>query len=319
MADVFLSYARANLGAAKQVAANLRSAGFSVWFDENLPAHRSYSEVIEEQLDSAESVLVLWSREAVSSQWVRSEANRARETGRLVQARLDGTRLPMPFDQIQCADLRGWSGKKRTAGWSAVEESVGALATGERRPLTGPTTVSPGIGRRHVMIGGVAAAAIAVGGVVTWRELRGPETTPEGQLLLQKGLDALQQNDALDTELPSGAGAQAVALLTKATEASPSSAAAWGALAMAYAVRKRASPVPERAGYEVRSRAAAKRALALEKNELRALAALRMLEPVYRNWLSAERATRNALKIPKSRTGQIGRVFSFRALTERSL
>lgn len=297
MANVFLSYARANLGAAKQVAANLRSAGFSVWFDEKLPAHRAYSEVIEEQLDSADCVVVLWSKEAVSSQWVRSEANRARETGRLVQARLDGAKLPMPFDQIQCADLRNWSAKKRTSAWSAIEESVGALAKGERQPPTGGTSPSPGIGRREVMIGGGAAAALAVGGIVTWRGSNEPETSPEAQLLLQKGLDALQQNDALDTELPNGAGAQAVALLTKATETNPNSPAAWGGLAMAYAVRKRASPVAERAGYEARSRAAAKRALELEKNELRALAALRMLEPVYRNWLSAERATREALKI----------------------
>src|SRR5918998_4872371 len=109
MADVFLSYARANASVAERVAARLRSAGFRIWFDQHLPTHRAYSEVIEEQLDAARAVVVLWSAEAVASQWVRSEANRARESGRLVQLRLDDTRLPMPFDQIQCADLRGWS------------------------------------------------------------------------------------------------------------------------------------------------------------------------------------------------------------------
>ena len=74
MAHAFLSYARSNARAANLVADALRAAGYSVWFDENLPAHRVYSEVIEEQLESADAVLALWSTEAVRSQWVRSEA-----------------------------------------------------------------------------------------------------------------------------------------------------------------------------------------------------------------------------------------------------
>jgi len=60
--------------------------------------------VIEERLAAAKAVLVLWSDEAVKSQWVRAEANRAREDNKLVQLSLDGARLPLPFDQIQCAD-----------------------------------------------------------------------------------------------------------------------------------------------------------------------------------------------------------------------
>jgi tetratricopeptide (TPR) repeat protein len=146
------------------------------------------------------------------------------------------------------------------------------------------------------MAGG-AAIAIAGGGALLWRETRRPGASPEAQLLLQKGLDALQQNDALDTELPAGAGAQAVALLTQATEALPDNATAWGGLAMAYAVRKRASAPSERPRFEQRSRAAAQRGLELDPKELRSLAALRMLEPVYRNWARAERETSKALKL----------------------
>lgn len=298
MADVFLSYARASGRSAKLVAGKLRSSGFSVWFDEDLPAHRTYSDVIEEQLEAAKAVVVLWSAEAARSQWVRSEANRARETGRLVQVRLDDTRLPMPFDQIQCADLSNWSGSRRPAAWRAVEDSVAALIGGEAALGAVKPSASPGFDRRNVMIaGGAAAAVLALGGVVSLRRQRGGDASPEARLLLQKGLDALQQNDALDAELPPGAGAQAVALLTKATEADPESATAWGGLAMAYAVRERASPPAERAGFAERSRSAAERAFSLDKRDLRALAALRMLDPVYRNWLAAERAARDAVKL----------------------
>ena len=88
MPDVFLSYARPRMDDAMRIADCLRSAGYSVWYDESLPAHRAYSDVIAEQLDAASAVVVLWSAEAAQSQWVRSEANRARESGRLVQLRL---------------------------------------------------------------------------------------------------------------------------------------------------------------------------------------------------------------------------------------
>ena len=59
MADVFLSYARENLSEAQRFATRLKSYGFSTWFDEKLPAHRSFSEVIEEQLEAARAVVVL--------------------------------------------------------------------------------------------------------------------------------------------------------------------------------------------------------------------------------------------------------------------
>jgi len=78
---------------------------------------------------------------------------------------------------------------------------------------------------------------------------------------------------------------------------SPDFAAAWGALAIAYAVRRKGAPPLERAGFEARSRAAARRALQLEPREPRAIGALRMLDRVYRNWRAAERADRDALKV----------------------
>ena len=86
--------------------------GYDVWRDDELPAHRSYAEVIEERLASAKAVVVLWSAEAAKSEWVQSEADRARANRKLVQLRLDGAALPMPFDRIQCADLAGWDGRR---------------------------------------------------------------------------------------------------------------------------------------------------------------------------------------------------------------
>jgi adenylate cyclase len=129
-ANVFISYARSSEEQANCVAMAMRGAGYSVWRDDELPAHRSYAEVIEERLKSAKAVVVLWSAEAAKSQWVRAEADTARGAGTLVQASVDGTLPPIPFNQIQCADLKGWDGNTDTHGWQKLESSVAALVEG---------------------------------------------------------------------------------------------------------------------------------------------------------------------------------------------
>ena len=128
MSDVFISYARSSEERAKRVESALHDVGYQVWRDSHLPAHRTYAEVIEERLKSAKAVVVLWSADAIKSQWVRAEADAARELGTLVQASVDGTVPPMPFNQIQCADLKNWDGKTDATGWRKLADSVAALA-----------------------------------------------------------------------------------------------------------------------------------------------------------------------------------------------
>jgi len=127
MSDVFVSYARSTEPLAEQVEAALRAAGYAVWRDAELPAHRSYAEVIEERLKAAKAVVVLWSEEAVKSHWVRAEADAARAAGTLVQANVDGVTPPIPFNQIQSAALGGWTGDDDHPGWKTLRGSVAAL------------------------------------------------------------------------------------------------------------------------------------------------------------------------------------------------
>jgi adenylate cyclase len=143
MADVFISYARSTEAQARQMAEALRALGHEVWRDDELPAHRAYAEVIEERLRAAKAVVVLWSVEAVRSQWVRAEAELAREAGSLVQVSLDGATLPLPFNQIQCADLAGWGGDLDTPGWRKVTASVAEL-TGAP-PTPAPSRPDPAL------------------------------------------------------------------------------------------------------------------------------------------------------------------------------
>jgi adenylate cyclase len=130
MSDVFISYARATAKQAQAVGEALRSLGYRVWRDDELPAHRSYAEVIAERIKAAKAVVVIWSVDAAKSEWVQSEADRARTDRKLVQLRVDACALPMPFDRIQCADLCGWTGDLDAHDWRKVVASVAALVTG---------------------------------------------------------------------------------------------------------------------------------------------------------------------------------------------
>jgi adenylate cyclase len=124
---VFISYARATESVARLIAEALRGHGFDVWRDDELPPHRTYADVIEERIRAARAVVVVWSADAVKSQWVRAEADLALQQGTLVQLSLDGVLPPMPFNQIHCVDLAGWSGNTAAPGWRKITSAVAEL------------------------------------------------------------------------------------------------------------------------------------------------------------------------------------------------
>lgn len=147
MSDVFISYARSTADQAAAIAAALASQGYDVWRDNEILANRAFADEIEERLAQSKSVVVVWSAEAVKSQWVRSEADRARMDNKLVQVTLDGARLPMPFDQIECADLSKWTGDRADPEWrnvlSCVAELVHRASRVQRTPGARPTIAAP--------------------------------------------------------------------------------------------------------------------------------------------------------------------------------
>jgi TolB-like protein len=160
VADVFISYAREDEAIARRLAKAFQSDGLSVWWDADLPAHRAYSEIIERNLEEARAVVVLWSKTAAKSQWVRAEADFARNAGKLVQAQLDGRLPPLPFNQIQCADLKAWRRSHSHSGWTKLNGSVRTLVSGEEPPKIAPAQAS--LRERLRPIHWVIAAALAL-------------------------------------------------------------------------------------------------------------------------------------------------------------
>jgi adenylate cyclase len=161
MADVFISHANSTVRQARSAVDTLRALGYTVWIDDDLPAHRAFGPEIEAQLAAAKAALVIWSADAPKSDWVLSEANGAREAHKLVQVRLDGVRLPMPFDQIQCADLAGWDADPADEGWRKVVASIVALTGGPR--TAGVAASNQRVSVTHVLEGSVRKAVVGCG------------------------------------------------------------------------------------------------------------------------------------------------------------
>jgi adenylate cyclase len=196
LADVFISYARPDEPAARRLARALQNAGLNVWWDAELPAHRAYSEVIERNLAEAKAVVVLWSKASAKSQWVRAEADFARNAGKLVQAQLDGSMPPLPFNQIQCADLKGWRGGATRAGLAKLRGSVDALVAGEDRPVAGEERPSAWEQLRPYRWWAAAALVVllAMGAWLLATRLSGDERKPVLAVLPFRSLDARDQS-----------------------------------------------------------------------------------------------------------------------------
>ncbi|MDX2308209.1 MAG: toll/interleukin-1 receptor domain-containing protein [Hyphomicrobium sp.] len=128
--DVFISYKSEESGFAGTIAAQLELAGYKVWWDRALVAGDDYQRVIHENLSLARLVIVIWSWGAISSDWVRSEAELARQHGKIIPIRIDNVQLWPPFTALQTLDLTNWRGELAHKGWrsllSSVESRIGA-------------------------------------------------------------------------------------------------------------------------------------------------------------------------------------------------
>ncbi len=125
--DVFISYSRDDKDKVAVLARMIASEGYEVWWDADLPPHMSYGDVITAKIGAAKAAVVVWSDTAAKSEWVRAEADVARNQKKLIQTALDNTMPPLPFNQIQCAEIGDWNGEPDHRGWSKVKQSLVAL------------------------------------------------------------------------------------------------------------------------------------------------------------------------------------------------
>jgi hypothetical protein len=175
--DVFISYASEDRDRAARLAGALGELGWSVWWDRKIITGQAFDHAIERELEHAKSVVVLWSKHSIGSEWVKNEAAVASERGVLVPAAIDRVKLPLEFRRRQTADLADWEGEPSHGGFRALCEGV-ASAIGGAPP--NPALPRHGHGFRsnpRRALAAVAAIAVAVGLGVYWM---GPDEQPAG-------------------------------------------------------------------------------------------------------------------------------------------
>lgn len=110
MAGVFISYAREDRETARRLAQLIEQNGYPVWWDRELVAGNQFADIIENKLDTADAVIVLWSENSRKSHWVRDEAAVGRDRNRLIPLALDDVMPPLGFRQLHTPSVAGWSG-----------------------------------------------------------------------------------------------------------------------------------------------------------------------------------------------------------------
>ncbi len=108
MADIFISYASEDKAFAASLASVLAQRGWSVWWDREIPVGKSFHQVIEEAIEAARCVVVIWSGNSVTSDWVRNEAEEGRRRNVLLPIMIEEVKIPVGFRHLQAARLSDW-------------------------------------------------------------------------------------------------------------------------------------------------------------------------------------------------------------------
>src|SRR5262245_50729232 len=108
MADIFVSYAKADRSLASKLVAMLEAKGWKVWWDTGLAIGDDFRNEIMTELGRARAVIVIWTDASIKSDWVRSEAGRAQADRKLIPVKLEHLTykdLPPPFDVLHTENV----------------------------------------------------------------------------------------------------------------------------------------------------------------------------------------------------------------------
>ena len=164
MAEIFISYARADQAKVRKIAVALEDRGHSVWWDRHINAGAEFADEIERELAAARAVIVCWSESSLRSRWVKDEAGIAAEDDKLVAISIDGAQPPIGFRQYHALSLDGWPGAGDEPPFGDLLRAVEAKLDPARKPVP---KVKPAqanarpVPRRTAVLAAIGAAILA--------------------------------------------------------------------------------------------------------------------------------------------------------------
>ena len=158
MADIFLSYASEDRETARLIAKVLEGQSWTVWWDRNIPVGEAFDEVIEREIGTAKSVVVLWSNHSTRSEWVKNEAASAVEHNKLVPVQIDDGKLPLEFRRRQTLSLAAWTGDASDPRLASLFDALSARSARQRS--SGQPTRPPARPERSWILKGVLIFAV---------------------------------------------------------------------------------------------------------------------------------------------------------------
>ena len=134
--DIFISYAREDVEWVRPLAAELERRGWSVFWDQRIPAGKSWRNHIGVRLEAARCVIVVWSEAALKSRFVLQEADIGLEREMLQPVLRQSVRPPLGFREVHAANLAAWHPGEPSAEFETfVADLADLLASSQQREL----------------------------------------------------------------------------------------------------------------------------------------------------------------------------------------
>ena len=125
MSDIFLSYASEDRERVRPLVEALTRQGWSVFWDRNFPGGRTWQELLEEELEAACSLVVVWSEISVKRQWVIEEADAGiRKRLPIFPVLIDAVLPPLEFRSKETVNLSAWDGDTSAAVFQSLVRNI---------------------------------------------------------------------------------------------------------------------------------------------------------------------------------------------------
>jgi len=164
VADVFVSYKTEDRKRVLPLVQALEADGLTVWWDAHIGGGDEWRDTIQQHLDEAKCVIVVWSKRSIGPEghFVRDEASRAQRRHAYLPVLIDKVDPPLGFGETQAPSLTGWHGEQTDTRYQSVLAAARAIISGGPRPHH--AHVEPaGVSRRAVVAGGAVTAVVAAG------------------------------------------------------------------------------------------------------------------------------------------------------------